>query len=176
MATKKETKVIEEGQQVLFVQQEQPIVNTALEAEIIELKKTIKDHIKSKEEISASEHSVRKLLEKAETTILDLQEKEKELFVIKQLNKEYVVAVANLNEEKEKAKIDLLNKQNIINNKNQEIETLKLEVNKLATLFDEYIVAYQDQVKMLGVFVKNTQTIEKYLSQKINEFNGGERK
>jgi hypothetical protein len=29
---------------------------------------------------------------------------------------------------------------------------------------------------MLGVFVKNTQTVEKYLSQKINEFNEGERK
>jgi hypothetical protein len=29
---------------------------------------------------------------------------------------------------------------------------------------------------MLGVFVKNTQTIEKYLSEKINEFNGGDKK
>jgi hypothetical protein len=29
---------------------------------------------------------------------------------------------------------------------------------------------------MLGVFVKNTQTVEKYLSEKINEFNGGNKK
>jgi hypothetical protein len=29
---------------------------------------------------------------------------------------------------------------------------------------------------MLGVFVKNTQTVEKYLSVKINEFNGGDKK
>jgi len=43
-------------------------------------------------------------------------------------------------------------------------------------LFDEYIVAYQDQVKMLGVFVKNTQTVEKYLSGKIDDFNGGSKK
>jgi hypothetical protein len=29
---------------------------------------------------------------------------------------------------------------------------------------------------MLGVFVKNTQTVEKYLTVKINEFNGGDKK
>jgi hypothetical protein len=29
---------------------------------------------------------------------------------------------------------------------------------------------------MLGVFVKNTQTVEKYLSIKIDEYNGGDKK
>jgi DNA repair ATPase RecN len=176
MASKKQTLenlFVEEPAVVKAVSTES---TTTLEQEIIELKKTIKDQLRNVEEISANEHSVRKLLEQAEATIYDLKEKEKELSNSKQLNKEYAASLAILNDEKEKTGIELFNKQQTINSKNQEIEKLKLEVNKLAVLFDEYILAYQDQVKMLGVFVKNTQTVEKYLSQKINEFNEGERK
>jgi DNA repair ATPase RecN len=176
MATKKQTLenlFVEEPDVVKAVSTES---TTTLEQEIIELKKTIKDQLRNVEEISANEHSVRKLLEQAEATIYNLKEKEKELSNSKQLNKEYAASLAILNDEKEKTGIELFNKQQTINSKNQEIEKLKLEVNKLAVLFDEYILAYQDQVKMLGVFVKNTQTVEKYLSQKINEFNEGERK
>ena len=176
MASKKQTLenlFVEEPDVVKAVSTES---TTTLEQEIIELKKTIKDQLRNVEEISANEHSVRKLLEQAEATIYNLKEKEKELSNSKQLNKEYAASLAILNDEKEKTGIELFNKQQTINSKNQEIEKLKLEVNKLAVLFDEYILAYQDQVKMLGVFVKNTQTVEKYLSQKINEFNEGERK
>ena len=65
---------------------------------------------------------------------------------------------------------------NLTQAKDQQINVLKNDLTKLANLFDEYIVAYQDQVKMLGVFLKNTQTIEKYLSIKIDEYNGGNKK
>jgi chromosome segregation ATPase len=106
--------------------------------EIVRLKAQVVDVLKSKEEITANEHSVRKELEKVQAEII-------------------------------------VNKKNI-EAKDKQIELLKNDLSKLANLFDEYIVAYQDQVKMLGVFVKNTQTVEKYLSVKIDEYNGGNKK
>jgi hypothetical protein len=106
--------------------------------ELVLVKKQLADVLKSKEEIIANEHSVRKELQKIQAEI-----------------------GGNIK---------------IIEEKNKQVETLKADLNKLANLFDEYIVAYQDQVKMLGVFVKNTQTVEKYLTVKINEFNGGNKK
>jgi DNA repair exonuclease SbcCD ATPase subunit len=106
--------------------------------EIVRLKNQLADALKSNEEITANEHSVRKELEKVQAEII-------------------------------------VNKKNI-EAKDKQIELLKNDLSKLANLFDEYIVAYQDQVKMLGVFVKNTQTVEKYLSIKIDEYNGGNKK
>jgi DNA repair exonuclease SbcCD ATPase subunit len=106
--------------------------------ELVLVKNQLVDVLKSKEEIIANEHSVRKELEKVQAEI-----------------------IAN---------------KKIIEAKDKQVEAMKADLNKLANLFDEYIVAYQDQVKMLGVFVKNTQTVEKYLSVKINEFNGGNKK
>jgi len=82
----------------------------------------------------------------------------------------------NVRQQNEKAQAEINSNKKIIEAKDKQIEGLKAELNKLATIFDEYIVAYQDQVKMLGVFVKNTQTVEKYLTVKINEFNGGDKK
>lgn len=106
--------------------------------EVLKLKAQVADVLKSKEEIIANEHTVRKNLEKVQ-----------------------VEADAS---------------KKLIEAKDKQIELLKADLSRLANLFDEYIVAYQDQVKMLGVFVKNTQTVEKYLSEKINEFNGGNNK
>ena len=106
--------------------------------ELVLVKKQLVDVLKSKEEIIANEHSVRKEFEKVQAEF-----------------------IAN---------------KKIIEAKDKQIEAMKADLNKLANLFDEYIVAYQDQVKMLGVFVKNTQTVEKYLTVKINEFNGGNKK
>jgi predicted RNase H-like nuclease (RuvC/YqgF family) len=77
-------------------------------------------------------------------------------------------------EEKLQAEIASLKKG--LEAKDKQIDAMKVDLNKLAILFDEYIVAYQDQVKMLGVFVKNTQTVEKYLAAKIEDFNGGNKK
>jgi DNA repair exonuclease SbcCD ATPase subunit len=106
--------------------------------ELIQVKKQLADALKTREEITANEHTVRKELEKLQTEI-----------------------IAN---------------KKVIEAKDKQIEAMKVDLNKLANLFDEYIVAYQDQVKMLGVFVKNTQTVEKYLSGKIENFNGGIKK
>jgi hypothetical protein len=92
-------------------------------------------------------------------------------------SKEEVIANEHsIRQRQEKLQAELGANIKIIEEKNKQIEVMKADLNKLANLFDEYIVAYQDQVKMLGVFVKNTQTVEKYLSVKINEFNGGDKK
>jgi chromosome segregation ATPase len=106
--------------------------------EVSKLKAQVADVLKSKQEIIANEHTVRKDLEKLQ--------------------------------------VESASNKKLIEAKDKQIELLKADLSRLANLFDEYIVAYQDQVKMLGVFVKNTQTVEKYLSEKINEFNGGNKK
>jgi chromosome segregation ATPase len=82
----------------------------------------------------------------------------------------------SVRKELEKVQAEIIANKKIIEGKDKQIELLKNDLSKLANLFDEYIVAYQDQVKMLGVFVKNTQTVEKYLSIKIDEYNGGNKK
>ena len=106
--------------------------------ELVVVKNQLENVLKSKEEIIANEHTIRKDLEKAQAEVVGLKK--------------------------------------ALEGKDKQIEVLKADLTKLANLFDEYIVAYQDQVKMLGVFVKNTQTVEKYLSGKINDFNGGSKK
>jgi DNA repair exonuclease SbcCD ATPase subunit len=82
----------------------------------------------------------------------------------------------SVRKELEKVQAEIIVNKKFIEAKDKQIELLKNDLSKLANLFDEYIVAYQDQVKMLGVFVKNTQTVEKYLSVKIDEYNGGNKK
>jgi hypothetical protein len=100
----------------------------------------------------------------------------KELLDVKKSKEEIIANEHNIRQQLEKLKNETNAFPKILETKDKQIELLKTDLNKLATLFDEYIVAYQDQVKMLGVFVKNTQTVEKYLSLKINEFNGGDKK
>lgn len=173
-----------------------------LKEEVASLKKELLSVKRSNEEIAANEHGIRKLLErsehvavelkeKAEQTITQLKEKEKELLSLKKSNEEitaneHTIKILNeklnteLKEEKNKKELEVnaLSKEKIlaINSLQTQIENLKNDLNKLASLFDEYINAYQDQTKMLSVFVKNTQTVEKYLSQKIEQFNGGSKK
>lgn len=91
-------------------------------------------------------------------------------------NEEITANEHNIRQQMEKAKNETFGLQKVLEAKDKQIESLKNDLTKLANLFDEYIVAYQDQVKMLGVFLKNTQTVEKYLSGKIEDFNGGNKK
>ena len=53
----------------------------------------------------------------------------------------------------------------------KDIEALKGELNRLATLFDEYIVAFKDQIQTFDVFQRNTKNAEKFLQSKIDTFN-----
>lgn len=106
----------------------------------------------------------------------ELEQLKKEVLSWKKSNEEVVANEHNIRQQLEKNKNDLASIQKVVEGKDKQIESLKGELNKLAAIFDEYIIAYQDQVKMLGVFVKNTQTVEKYLSAKIDEFNGGNKK
>lgn len=114
---------------------------------------------------------------------LKLKQHSEELVLVKkqlldvQKSKEEIVANEhNIRQQMEKAKAEYVDVQKTLELKNKQVEALKNDLTKLANLFDEYINAYQDQVKMLGVFVKNTQTVEKYLSGKIEDFNGGNKK
>ena len=92
-------------------------------------------------------------------------------------SKEEVIANEHhIRQQHEKVQAELASVKKIIEAKDKQIEVMKGDLNKLANLFEEYITAYQDQVKMLGVFVKNTQTVEKYLAAKIEDFNGGNKK
>lgn len=100
----------------------------------------------------------------------------KELLAAQKRSEELIANEHNIRQQMEKAKAETLAFPKAIEAKEKQIEGLKAELTKLANLFDEYIAAYQDQVKMLGVFVKNTQTVEKYLSGKIEDFNGGNKK
>jgi len=106
----------------------------------------------------------------------ELVQVKKQLADVKKTNEELVANEHNIRIQMEKAKAETLSFPKIIEGKDKQIEAMKADLNRLANLFDEYIAAYQDQVKMLGVFVKNTQTVEKYLSVKIEEFNGGNKK
>jgi chromosome segregation ATPase len=106
----------------------------------------------------------------------ELEQLKKEVLSWKKSNEEIVANEHNIRNQMEKAKAEFVSVQKVLEAKDKQIEALKGDLTKLANLFDEYIVAYQDQVKMLGVFVKNTQTVEKYLSTKIDEYNGGNKK
>jgi hypothetical protein len=163
MATKKELELKEETMEKspVFVSNEKELFKKIilleaenallpqLKEEVALLKKELLSVKKSSEEIVANEHTVRQHLDKSKNEVAVLQ---------------------NVIQSKEQ---EILNLTQI---KDKQIEVLKADLTKLANLFDEYIVAYQDQVKMLGVFVKNTQTVEKYLSIKIDEYNGGNKK
>jgi DNA repair exonuclease SbcCD ATPase subunit len=163
MATKKELELKEETMEKspVFVSNEKELFKKIvlleaenallpqLKEEVALLKKELLSIKKSSEEITANEHTVRQHLDKSKNEVAVLQ---------------------NVIQSKEQ---EILNLTQV---KDQQINALKNDLTKLATLFDEYIVAYQDQVKMLGVFVKNTQTVEKYLSIKIDEYNGGNKK
>jgi Tfp pilus assembly protein PilP len=113
-----------------------------------------------------------KLRQKSE----DFDFAKKEMLSVKKSSEEIAANEHNIRQQLEKEKNEKTSFVKILETKDKQIEALKSDLTKLANLFDEYIVAYQDQVKMLGVFVKNTQTIEKYLSGKIEDFNGGSKK
>jgi hypothetical protein len=81
-----------------------------------------------------------------------------------------------LHQREEKLRVEIDGHKKTVELKDKQIEAMKADLTKLANLFDEYIVAYQDQNKMLNVFLKNSQTVEKYLSTKIDDFNGGNKK
>ena len=113
-----------------------------------------------------------KLIQKSE----EFDVTKKEMLSIKKSNEEIIANEHNIRQLLEKSQTEVVSNKKVLELKEKQIEGLKADLTKLANLFDEYIVAYQDQVKMLGVFVKNTQTIEKYLSTKIDEYNGGSKK
>jgi|LakMenE01Jun11ns_1017448.scaffolds.fasta_scaffold9694664_2 hypothetical protein len=163
MATKKELELKEETMEKspVFVSNEKELFKKIilleaenallpqLKEEITLLKKELLSIKKSNEEIVANEHSVRQHLDKSKNETAVLQ---------------------NVVQSKEQEILTLKT------SKDKQIEMLKSDLTKLANLFDEYITSFQDQNKMLGVFFKNTQTVEKYLSIKIEEYNGGNKK
>ena len=128
--------------------------------------------------IENKEELVKKIavLEEKISDLKKLEPLKKQLDDVLKSNEEIIANEHHIRQQNEKAQAEIIANKKIIEAKDKQIESLKADLTRLANLFDEYIVAYQDQVKMLGVFVKNTQTVEKYLSLKINEFNGGDKK
>lgn len=101
----------------------------------------------------------------------------KEFDANKNLKDEAVHREFALRKEKEAVLLSLEDLKRSSGKKEQElhvqIEGLKQELNKLAALFEEYITSFKDQTKLLGVFVKNTLTVEAYLQTKLDAFNKG---
>jgi len=128
--------------------------------------------------IENKEHLIKKLavLEAQLLELKKLEPVQKQLVDVLKSKEEVIANEHNIRKELEKVQAENIANKKVIETKDKQIELLKADLTKLANLFDEYIVAYQDQVKMLGVFVKNTQTVEKYLSVKIDEYNGGNKK
>lgn len=121
----------------------------ALEAEVVSLKKEIELLLPIKKEFEAN----KSLKDEAIHREFSLR-KEKD-------------ALSLLLEDQKKAWIKKEQELNL------QIEGLKVELNKLALLFEEYIIAFKDQTKLLGVFVKNTNTVEAFLQSKLDAFNKG---
>jgi chromosome segregation ATPase len=94
----------------------------------------------------------------------------------KKSNEEIAANEHTVRKNLEKFQVEADASKKLIEAKDKQIELLKADLTRLANLFDEYINAYQDQNKMLGVFFKNAQTVEKYLAIKIEEYNGGSKK
>ena len=114
-----------------------------------------------------------------EAQLLELKKLEpiqKQLADVLKSKEEVIANEHNMRKQFEKNQVELESFKKLIETKDKQIEGLKVDLTKLANLFDEYITAYQDQIKMFGVFLKNSQTTEKYLAKKIEVFNGGEKK
>jgi chromosome segregation ATPase len=128
--------------------------------------------------VENKEELVKKIavLEEKISDLKKLEPLKKQLDDVLKSNEEITANEHSVRKELEKVQAEIIANKKIIEAKDKQIELLKNDLTKLANLFDEYIVAYQDQVKMLGIFVKNTQTVEKYLSIKIDEYNGGNKK
>ena len=116
-----------------------------------------------------------KLLEQFEQ-LKELQQVKEELKSFRKSNEEIAANEMSIRNRNEKLNEELNQNKKLFDAKTKEVEGLKTELTRLANLFDEYIVAYQDQVKMLSVFVKNSQNIEQLLSRKIEEYNKGDKK
>jgi predicted RNase H-like nuclease (RuvC/YqgF family) len=148
MATKKETKVIEEGQQVLFVQQEQvvnPLEQTVLELQnkIVELQNNIIDLSKTRDNLTQQIFDNDKIKIK--------------------IQQEHELVISTMKKEAE--------------SKATQTEILSSKFNELAKLFDDYIKSFDDTIELQKVFLRNNLRSQELLQVKIKAFNGeGENK
>jgi predicted nucleic acid-binding Zn-ribbon protein len=175
MATKKETKVIEEGQQVLFVKQEQP-----LQQDVIELQNKI---VELQNKLFNKEHEVNPLQSQVITLEKKIAETES---VIKQLNEQVkdlsktrdALTQQVFDNDKAKIKIEQEHNSTIEALKKQfelaqkEHKELSQKFNSLAALFDEHIKGADDMVELSRLILRNNLRTQELLQQKIKAFNG----
>lgn len=146
-------------------------------------------HVKSKEDKELAdvcrnrEFTVRKELAEVNRKLENLQINEaklKEALVThEQLTKDY----ADLKAKHEKAVVDLqnMNRSQIdgLTKDNEEktkvIKNLQVELNNLAHIFDEYVKAHRDYMKVQEGSLAHMQYVENILNQKINLFNQGDK-
>ena len=114
-------------------------------------------------QVEVKTSGLKEQIAKLETQVKDLTKTNEEL-----RNSEY-----SKRKELQEVTAEKQKKEELIVAKESEIVMLKAELNKLASLFDEYIVNFKDQNKLLQVFVRNTQNIEAFLQSKIDAYNKG---
>lgn len=124
----------------------------------------------------ALEQAVTVLEHKLEQAAIVLKDKEKELLDLKKSNTEITANEFGVRKTLQETETKLSASVKEVEIKNKQIESLKIELNKLANLFDEYITAYKDQTKMLSVAINNTQLVGKHLDIKVDAYNKGETK
>jgi len=153
MATKKESKITEEGQQVLFVQQEQTI--NPLENKVIELQNKINELEKEINNAKQLELQVKDLTKTRDHLTQELFDRDKQK--TKELQEHNNV-------------VDSLKKQLELQQK--ETNALTQKFNSMATLFDEYIKGTDDMVELSKLFLRNNLRTQELLQNKIKAFNG----
>lgn len=157
MATKKETKVIEEGQQVLFVQQEQ-IVNplqdvvNQLKNKIVGLEQQLIFKTNNVEQLELQVKDLTKTRDGLTQQIFD-RDKQK----VKEDQEHHAV-------------VESLRKQLELQQK--ETSALTQKFNSMASLFDEYIKGTDDMVELSKLFLRNNLRTQELLQNKIKAFNG----
>jgi predicted nucleic acid-binding Zn-ribbon protein len=175
MATKKETKVIEEQQQVLFVKQEQPLQQTVIELQnkIVELQNKL---FNKEQEPNPLQHELIHLQNKVtekQNAINQLNEQ------IKDLSKTRDGLTQQLfDRDKQKTKeeqetnnaVETVKKQfELVQKENKE---LSQKFNSLAALFDEYIKGSDDMLELSKLILRNNLRTQELLQNKIKAFNG----
>jgi predicted RNase H-like nuclease (RuvC/YqgF family) len=158
MATKKETKVIEEGQQVLFVQEEQQSV-IELQNKIVELQ----NKLFNKEEIVTNTEA---LIKQLNEQVKDLSKTRDALTQQVFDNDKAKIKI----EQEHNSTIEALKKQFELAQK--EHKELSQKFNSLAALFDEHIKGSDDMVELSRLILRNNLRTQELLQQKIKAFNG----
>ena len=101
---------------------------------------------------------------KRETKVL---KDEKDTFLVKEMN--------NLHKQNSENEENKLQFKTLVDEKEsiqKKADFFEVKLNSLADLLNEYILAFKESNKLLGVYFSNTKYIEEHLDLKVDNFNG----